>query len=181
MHIEVIPASLDDKPLLQRMLELYEYDFSEFEGTDLDSHGCFGYPFLDLYWQEETRYPFIIRVDGKLAGFVLVNQKTYLAESTWAVSEFFIMRKYRRKGVGKAAAFFIFNRFPGKWEVHELQNNTESPRFWREIISEYIDGRFSEIQWHGELSERPIQCFDNTVHRLQPGGSQSRGGAFGAK
>jgi predicted acetyltransferase len=85
VNIDVARASVEEKPLIQRMLELYEYDFSEYEGTDLDSHGCFGYPNLDLYWLEPTRHPFIVRVDGRLAGFVLVNQRTYLESSEWGI------------------------------------------------------------------------------------------------
>ncbi|BAZ51756.1 hypothetical protein NIES4103_44140 [Nostoc sp. NIES-4103] len=71
MGIEVLPASITDKPLIQRMMELYQYDFSEIEGTDLNKHGYFGYPYLDYYWVEADRYPFIVQVDEKLAGFVL--------------------------------------------------------------------------------------------------------------
>jgi hypothetical protein len=43
MKIEVSPVSIDDKSLLQRMMEFYQYDCSEFENNDLDSHACFGY------------------------------------------------------------------------------------------------------------------------------------------
>ena len=39
MKIEVLQAALDDKPLIRRMLEFYEYDFSEYENTNVDSHG----------------------------------------------------------------------------------------------------------------------------------------------
>ena len=153
---------MEDKPLLQRMLELYQYDFSEYEGTDLDAHGCFGYPYLDLYWREPTRHPFLIRVDGRLAGFILVNQKTYLERSQWGISECFIMRKYRRNGVGKAAAFSVFEQIRGKWEVHELQSNGPSQLFWRRIIAEYTAGNYTEVQWNGGGSAGPIQCFDNS-------------------
>ncbi len=163
MNVEVARASVEDKLLIQRMLELYQYDFSEFEGTDLDAHGCFGYPHLDLYWLEPTRHPFVVRVDGRLAGFVLVNQKTYLESSDWGVSEFFILRKYRRKGVGKSAAFSVFEQIRGKWEVHELQSNRPSQAFWREIIAEYTRGKYAEVQWNSGASEGPIQCFDNSL------------------
>jgi predicted acetyltransferase len=117
MKIEVSPASIDDKPLIQRMMQFYLYDFSEFGKSDLDSHACFGYSYLDHYWEEKGRHPFIVRVDGKLAGFVLVNKHTYLPGNEWSIAEFFIMRKYRQKGVGKAVAFYIFEQFRGKWEV----------------------------------------------------------------
>jgi predicted acetyltransferase len=161
MKIDVSQASIDDKPLIQRMMELYQYDFTEFEDTDLDSHGCFGYPWLDHYWSEEGRYPFIVRVDGKLAGFVLVNRKTYLPANEWGISEFFIMRKYRGRGVGRAVAFSIFDRFRGKWEVREVECNAPSLRFWRSVIAEYTGGKYAEINWTGESSKGPIQCFDN--------------------
>jgi hypothetical protein len=48
--IEVLEATVDDKPVVRRLLELYSHDFSEFTGTDVDAHGRFGYPDLDLYW-----------------------------------------------------------------------------------------------------------------------------------
>jgi predicted acetyltransferase len=138
----VVPVPLDGKSVLQQMLELYEYDFSEFEGTELDSHGSFGYPYLDLYWLEAGRHPFIVRVNDNLAGFVLVNQKTYLPSSQWAMSEFFIMRKYRRQDVGRVVALSIFNQVHGNWEVDELQANTPSQDFWRKIIAEYTGGTY---------------------------------------
>jgi predicted acetyltransferase len=161
MKIEVIQATLEDKPILQRMMEFYQYDFSEYDESDLDSQGTFGYAWLDHYWREQGRYPFIVRVDGKLAGFVLVNQFTYLSNSEWSIAEFFIMRKYRREGIGKTAAFFIFDKFRGVWEIHQLENNQPSQHFWRKVISEYTHGQYSETLLNNESSRGPIQQFDN--------------------
>lgn len=161
MEIEVTQASLDDKPILQRMMEFYQYDFSEYDDNDLDLNGIYGYPWLDHYWWEQGRHAFIVRVDGKLAGFVLVNQFTYLSNSEWSIAEFFIMRKYRRKDVGKTAAFFIFDMFRGIWEVHQLENNVPSQQFWRKIISEYTHGQYLETFINNERSRGPIQQFDN--------------------
>lgn len=163
MKIEVLPASVDDKPLIQRMMELYQYDFSEFENTDLDSHGCFGYSYLDHYWKEKDRHPFIVRVDGRLAGFVLVNHHTYLPENEWSIAEFFIMRKYRRKGVGKTVAFHVFDQFRGKWEVQEMEANIPAQRFWRKVIGEYTGGRYREISLNNDLWKGPVQHFDSGV------------------
>lgn len=162
MKIEVTQAALDDKSILRQMMELYSYDFSEYEDTDLDEHGCFGYPWLDHYWTEKGRYPFLVRVDGKLAGFVLVNQYTYLSDSEWAIAEFFIMQKYRAQGIGRYVAFFIFDRFRGKWEVHEIENNISAQIFWRKVISEYTGGQYNEIRWNDGESKGPIQFFQNS-------------------
>jgi len=162
MKIEVIQATLEDKPILQRMMEFYQYDFSEYDDSDLDSHGTFGYAWLDHYWREQGRYSFIVHVDGKLAGFVLVNQFTYLSDSEWSIAEFFIMRKYRREGIGRTTAFFIFDKFRGVWEIHQLENNQPSQHFWRKVISEYTHGQYSETLLNNESSRGPIQQFDNT-------------------
>jgi predicted acetyltransferase len=66
--IEVLKATLHDKPVLRNLMELYQYDFSEIEGEDAGDFGLFGYRYLDHYWTESGRHPFLIKVDGKLAG-----------------------------------------------------------------------------------------------------------------
>ena len=49
MQIDLSKAALSEKSLLQRMMQLYQYDFSEFEATDLDDHALFNYKYLDHY------------------------------------------------------------------------------------------------------------------------------------
>jgi predicted acetyltransferase len=122
MNIEVQQASLEDKAVLRNLMELYAYDFSEFDQCDVDAHGLFGYNRLDHYWTESGRYPFLVRVEGKLAGLVLVRtldeSQTDLVRS---ISEFFILRKYRLQGIGKVVAQQIFDKFPGRWSVASAQ------------------------------------------------------------
>ena len=62
-----------DKPVLRRLIELYRYDFSEFDGRDLDVHGEFGYRYLDNYWNDAERHPFLFKVGGRWAGFALLR------------------------------------------------------------------------------------------------------------
>ena len=168
MSVEILPASPEDKLLIQRMMELYQYDFSEFEGTNLDQHGCFGYSYLDHYWVEEGRHPFIVCVDGKLAGFVLVNQHTHIPGNENSIAEFFILRKYRQRGIGKGVAFHIFDLFPGKWEVRQTESNTVAQQFWRNVVGEYTAGQFAEIVLNTESWKGPVQYFDNTRKAQRP-------------
>ncbi|MEH2380733.1 MAG: GNAT family N-acetyltransferase [Nostoc sp.] len=160
--MEVLSASIDDKPLIQQMMELYQYDFSEFENKHLNEHGYFGYPYLDYYWVESDRYPFIVRVGGKLAGFVLVNQYTYIPGSQYSIAEFFILRRYRQQGIGKNVAFQIFDRFCGKWEIHQLTTNVVARKFWRRVIGEYTAGKFTETVMEIDDWRGTVHCFDNT-------------------
>ncbi|MCL4274511.1 MAG: GNAT family N-acetyltransferase [Anaerolineales bacterium] len=158
MKIEIQPASLEDKTILRNLMELYAYDFSEFEQSDVDEHGLFGYERLDHYWTEAGRYPFLVRAHGRLAGFVLVRN---LEETTpvHSIAEFFILRKYRRRGVGKAAAHQIFGMFPGQWRVAQTEDNHPAQAFWRKVISGYTQGNFKEIWSNDDEWKGPIQIF----------------------
>lgn len=161
MALEVTPATFEDKPLIRRMMDLYLYDFSEMAGFDLDAHGYYHYAYLDHYWVEPDRHPFLVRVDGKLAGFVLVNRHTLSTDNEFAIAEFFIMRKYRRQGIGRAVAFNIFDRFHGKWEVYEIIENTSAQAFWRKVIGEYTQGHYTERNFGSGGDPGVVQCFEN--------------------
>jgi predicted acetyltransferase len=119
------------------MMELYLYDFSEFDDSDLDEHGYFGYGDLDYFWFEPTHAAFLVTVDDKLAGFVLVDNEVVVDGYDRSICEFFIMRKYRRKGVGSIVARDVFGRFSAKWEVRVVEKNTPAQAFWRGVIAEY--------------------------------------------
>jgi predicted acetyltransferase len=160
-YIEISPAGLSEKPVLQQMLELYQYDFSEFDAADIEPSGAYGYPYLDKYWIEPGRTPFLIRVNGNLAGFVLVARYDYISglHDDWVVSEFFIMRKYRHNGVGEYVARYIFDQFPGNWQVGQITENLPAIEFWHKVIERYTNGNFQEYildndHWHG-----PVQVF----------------------
>jgi predicted acetyltransferase len=74
MKIEIVKATIEQKPILANLLELYAHDFTEFFDFDIGSNGYYGYENLSLYWVDSNRYPFLIYFEGKLAGFVLVQK-----------------------------------------------------------------------------------------------------------
>lgn len=114
---------------MSQLLELYGHDFSPFTAADVDDHGLFGYHDLDAYWTEPDRHPFLFRVGGHLAGFALVRSGL-----PHDMAEFFVMRKYRRSGVGATVARDVFARFPGEWQVRQIAANAAALAFWRTAI-----------------------------------------------
>ena len=162
MPIETTRAPIEEKEVLQRLMELYLYDFSEFDGADLDDQGAYGYPYLDRYWIEPERVPFLIRVDEMLAGFVLVCEHSWLGNPGKMIAEFFVMRKYRGRGVGRTAAFTVFDSFPGHWEVSQIAQNQPAQEFWRKVIGEYTHGNYREVMLDNADWQGPVQVFDNT-------------------
>ncbi len=157
MSIEVRKAGIEDKPVLRNLMELYRYDSTEFDGEDVGEHGFFGYRYFDQYWTEPERHAFIVRVDSRLAGFAFVREiGVNEGERIHSLAEFFIMRKYRRQGVGTAAAGRVFDMFPGRWRVFEEEANKPAQAFWRKVISAYTFGEFREIRdeaWAGPIQE----------------------------
>lgn len=139
MQIKVIPATQDQQPILENLIELYAHDFSEMADLQLNSNGRYGYTPLPLYWQQPNRHPFLVTVDDRLAGFALVKQGSEISEDKdiWDVAEFFIVRRYRRHGIGKVVAHEIWRTFPGRWEVRVLERNQTGLAFWNRAIASF--------------------------------------------
>jgi predicted acetyltransferase len=130
VEILVRPAPEADKPVVRRLLELNSHDFSAIDGRGLGPHGEYGYSYLDHYWDpSENRHPFLVTVDGEIAGCVLVR-----AGTPHEFGEFFIVRKHRRRSVGTTAARSVLALFPGEWLVHEIRGNDDAVAFWRRAI-----------------------------------------------
>jgi predicted acetyltransferase len=160
MDIEIQSAQARDKSILRNLMELYVYDFSEFTDWDVDEHGLFGYKYLDHYWTDSSRHPFFITISRKLAGFVLVRIiDPSNHERNYSIAEFFVLRKYRRQGVGQAVAHRIFDMFPGQWSVSQIEANYPAQIFWRKVISEYTGGEFEEEHLDEHGSKHLVQRF----------------------
>ena len=163
MQIELVRAMPDDAEALAHLLQYYVYDFTEFVDTPLGQDGRFVVPSLAAYWTDPWRHPFLVRVDGKLAGFALVHQRSHVTgdESTWDVAQFFVMRRYRRHGVGGTVATRVFDTFRGRWEVRELHANHAAIAFWRRVIDAYTSGDYEETIIDDERWRGPVQSFRN--------------------
>ena len=147
--VEVIRATLDQQPILANLLELYAHDFSEFLDLDLGPDGRFGYSDLPLYWTEPGRHPFLFRSDGKVAGFALVTRGSRVSgrETVWDMTEFFVVRGYRRCGVGTQLAQEVWRQLPGVWEIRVMQSNIPASNFWERAISTFTGGAIDSVSF----------------------------------
>ena len=144
MNVTLHLMSVDEKALLIRLMELFQYEFSAFSDDDINEYGYFGYNHIDDYWNEEGRFPYLIRVDGKIAGFALICPHCDYRKEKDArcIGEFFVMLKYRRKGIGRQAATRLFDLHRGPWEVCYWKNNIPAGLFWKKVIEEYTDHHY---------------------------------------
>jgi predicted acetyltransferase len=162
-HIEVLAATPEEQPVLANLLELYVYDFSELLGLEIGEDGRFGYPQLSLYWSEPARYPLLVRVDGKLAGFVLLKKGEAVAGRgvVWDVAEFFILRAYRRRGVGTHVAHEVWRRFPGQWEVRVMEENPSALQFWAAAVAKFRGEASSPVRVQKDGEWRQVFSFES--------------------
>lgn len=144
LRIDLIPRYR--KQVIVRLMQLYLYDFTRYLDLDVDKDGSFpAYPGLDSYWSSgKSKYAFLITADGNPAGFALVDRLFRSTEGEYYMTEFFVMQKYRRSGVGTWAAHKLFDMFPGEWKVSQVRANLPARTFWHRVIGEYTGGEFQE-------------------------------------
>lgn len=133
-------ATSEEAPLLGNLLELYVHDLSAvFPNVVMGPDGRFGYPKLPLYWSEpERRFAFLIRCAGEVAGFALATRGSPVTDdpAVFDVAEFFVLRRYRRSGVGRRAARLLWDRLPGRWTVRVAEHHQSGLEFWRAVVAE---------------------------------------------
>lgn len=165
INVEITKASAEDGPRLLALLELYAYDFSEIMDVDVQDDGRFHVPSIDRYWTDARCQAYLTRADGKLAGFALVQERSRLTgdEGVRDMAEFFVLRRYRRRGVGEHAARWLWDHFRGPWEIRERAANRAATTFWRQIIERYTGGRFEDLVLDDDRWRGPVQRFDSSL------------------
>jgi len=137
--VELIRAGAEHQSALGNLLELYIHDFSEVVPIDVGADGRYGYKSLTLYWSEDSRLPFLARLDGKLVGFVLVTRSSESSGDgeAWDMAEFFVLRRYRHRGIGTEMAAKVWLRYPGRWQIRVMEKNVLARKFWESSITKF--------------------------------------------
>lgn len=170
-HIELIPASLSDYPTVQNMGRFYVYDMSEYVGNKpgwkMPENGLYECIDFKKYWQSEESFPFLIRYKGELAGFVIVDKKGSDKQIDFNMAQFFILRKFKNKGIGTYIACYCFDKFKGIWEVMVKPENKGAYQFWKTVITQYTNNNFTEytcLVKHLNNNEKNIFKFKSVNH-----------------
>ena len=148
MNIELKQVLLEDREILKNLLEKYDYEFSQYDKRDVNKLGLYGYQYLDYYWTEKNRWAYFIEVDGKLAGFIMVNDYSEVEDvkTDFVIAEFFIMYKYRCLGIGRKAFFKALDLHSGTWQLKRHPKNLPSVYFWNKVVAEYTNGNYEMIE-----------------------------------
>lgn len=132
--MRLVKALATEKPLFEKFLDQYLGELSAHREIAVGAMDSASYPYLDLYWQEEGRLPFLIYKAEDLVGFSLIRDTKSTQTPNSQIAEFFIVPEQRGKGIGQEAVFAIFEMFPGGWEVQVHNKNEIALSFWEKCI-----------------------------------------------
>ncbi|WP_052715636.1 GNAT family N-acetyltransferase [Devosia chinhatensis] len=132
IQTSLLPAQAAHRPLIANLIQLYLYDMTEFMPFPVGPDGRFEYGFLDRFW----RFPYLILVDGEIAGFALVVDQCPLTGRSpcFFMAEFFVLKAYRRHGVGRAALEQVLAAHPGPWHIAVPLANRTGQGFWAKAL-----------------------------------------------
>jgi aminoglycoside 6'-N-acetyltransferase I len=134
-------ASAADREWLTNVYPFYLHDLSEFDEHyyALNDRGLWEPDHLPSWLQDDTDHPLIIRQTGTRVGFALVNETASVPMTPgfrFRLAEFFILKRYRRTGIGLRAAQALVDRFRGRWQLSILARNAPAIAFWRRAFGD---------------------------------------------
>lgn len=141
--IELRAARRDELDTLENLMQFYTYDFSEWLPLKLGDHGFFPIQLKGDYWRQPATRPFLIHVDGELAGFVTVDDHILIEGADYNIGYFFVSRRWRGQGVAQFVTSALLSHLPGRWQIFHVDANRPAQRFWARLIPELSSGDFT--------------------------------------
>ncbi|MVV50811.1 GNAT family N-acetyltransferase [Pseudomonas sp. PB120] len=160
LSIELHAAQRDECETIENLMQFYLYDFSEWLPLKLAEHGFFNHRPKPDYWRQPATQPFLIRVDGELAGFVTVDDDTHLDGAEHNISYLFVTRRFRGQGVAEFVVSALLSRIPGQWQIFHLDANPPARRFWARVMPELGGIGLS-------VHQRDVDGYPCTFYRFQ--------------
>lgn len=156
MNIYMEEVLLNEENILLNLFEFYDYEFSQYLNFDVNEEGVFRKAPVAKYMSDDKYSALFIKSDEALLGFVIVKKSD--DKRAFEMEQFFILKKYNGKGIGKQAAINIFDRFKGDWKVTQIEKNYPAQAFWKSVIRNYSNHSYRESC---DDKRRTIQEFNN--------------------
>ena len=132
MDLSIKSATAEDKEIIFFLLQPYLKELSRYPNEQADyedEKGIYCYPYLDAYWQEDGRYPYLLLSDRKIAGFALVRRDS----QHWEMAEFYVLPEMRRRGFATSFAVQILLKHPGGWRIECNNANAAGNALWSKL------------------------------------------------
>jgi predicted acetyltransferase len=164
INLDNARLSAINREWLTNVYPFYLHDLSEFDDHyyTLNERGVWEPDYLPSWLKDDQDHTLIICESGRRVGFALVNEapSPYIEPGIrFRLSEFFVLRKYRRCGIGRRAALALFDQFRGSWQLSVLPRNKPAICFWDQVTGEYPGGGCQETKRSGDV----VYVFDSSL------------------
>ncbi len=140
--ITVTPTLPHELPIIEGMMQFYNYELSAYCDIDFNLRGLYTLSPKAVYFSRTTVRPYLLRVDGAVAGLAVVDDEVVDTESQFNMGYFFIARRYKGQGLASRLAAEMFLLHPGRWEVYHYASNDPAKHFWVRAI---VDAKALEL------------------------------------
>lgn len=138
MTVTLEKVQIQEKHILRNLYSLYLHDLSAYSHELLvNDEGIFEYDSFEMIWNTEGLSPFLIKVEGKLAGFVLLLEAPFLKRVDYCINDFFLLNGYRGRGYGQDAFKHICQTRQGKYAVEQIVENKPAVYFWKKVYQQF--------------------------------------------
>lgn len=136
-HMTLRAVAPGEAGALAQLFQLYCYDNSAWSGEDVLADGR--YDVCDGGLAEYVHAPghtaHWIEVDGALAGFYLTEPAMAGTLAVQEFSDFFILRKYRRRGLALEVVRRVLLGSAQAWLVATFRDDAAACAFWRQAFA----------------------------------------------
>lgn len=136
--LELHVTQADQAHLIRNLYQFYAYETSDWEQEDVDGDGRFYIheEYLARYWQEPGWSAQLVTVEGAIAGFVLIERSEVPGIDALELADLFILKKYRRQGIGRSVALHVMSDTREPWLVRFHQQDEVAQAFWQAASAE---------------------------------------------
>lgn len=135
-HLSIVSINNSNLNIYKNLAQAYEAEFSPLTQKYPNELGIF----------EPDTLP-----QGSYTGHLLYYKKTpigfcvtNLENEVKDISEFYIIPNMRKRNFGQFLAMTTFDKYPGKWQVRQIEGAFGAIKFWRKVIEKYINGNYHE-------------------------------------
>ena len=136
--LELVPTEREQMPLIRNLYQFYLYESSDWEQEDVEVDGRFYIhdEHLVRYWQESGWSAQLVLVDGFIAGFLLIERSELPGVDALELADLFILKKYRRRGIGRAVVTQVLMSGEENWLVRFYRQDETAVAFWRSVVGD---------------------------------------------
>lgn len=136
--------------ILKNLFQLYIHDISKELPWDCDDNGIFEAYSLSEWIENKDNFGYLIYVEDKLAGFVMVDKEFKVLENqanNYNLSEIFILNNYKGKGLASGVVKQVFNICKGNWECRPVPKSISALTFWERVFVNDFPYNVTKHEW----------------------------------